>query len=198
MKPKAFILLFCFIVVFLDNEVKGSIVNGSFESHHWLNSPNGLPNHMPDDWYWRNSGATNGHIDFNSWSSNGNCSLYVFASTRSNHKSGDYLEFYQNVDMTGMTELLFDIHLRGGIYTKSYFAVDSQKLWICNQPGTFIDTTIDIKNLSGIHEVSFGVEVFQSYDARADGWTYFDNIRLVPEPATIVLFVLGSCALRKR
>ena len=102
----------------------GAIVNPSFESQHHGPTPNGNWTSvretwgMPDDWPWRNDGNTNAHgirgDDEQGWISHGDWSLYVFASTAGSHFPGHYIEFYQDVDLTGMTELLFDVYLEGG------------------------------------------------------------------------------------
>ena len=209
MKRRVIQIIFATIIFVWVNTSSGAIINPSFESLHEGYMPNGnylsntIYSGMPDDWSWRNFGATNGHVTSPlsnpiDWVSDGGYSLYVFAGIGSNHSVGDFVEFYQDVDMTGMSDLLFDVHLRGGDYTNSYLAIDSQIMWINNQAGTFIDTTIDISNFSGVHEIELGVEVFQDYGWHADGWTYFDNLRLVPEPGTVLLFGLGGLILRRR
>ena len=199
--------LVCIALCFA-NVSTGAIINPSFEFEHDAVMPNGISTSvyptwgMPNDWSWRNSGSTNAHgirsDDSVGWSSHGDWSLYVFASTVESHSPGDYIEFYQSVDMTGMSELLFDVYLAGGTYTNSYVAIDSQKLWIRNQAGTLFDVNLDVSSLSGVHEIELGVEVFQSFGSSADGRTYFDNVRLVPEPATLLLFGLGGLMLRRR
>lgn len=200
-------VLICIVLCYA-NPSDATILNPSFEFEHDALMPNGVSTSvnenwgMPDDWPWRNSGNTNAHgihpTEPEEWNSHGDWSLYVFASTAGVHSTGDYIEFYQSVDMTGMTELLFDVYLEGGTYTNSYVAIDSQKLWVRNQNGTLYDVTLDVSNFTGNHEIELGVEVFQSFGDSADGWTYFDNVRLVPEPATICLLGLGCLLLRKR
>ncbi len=183
----------------------GIIINHSFEFEHDDIMPNGVSTSvysywgMPDAWPWRNSGYTNGHGTSSDWSSDGDWALYVFASDGGNHYVGDYIEFYQSVDLTGMTELLFDVRLLfDGKYTNSYLSIDSQKLWIRNQKGALYDVSVDISSFSGIREIELGVEVFQPFGSGADGLTYFDNIRLIPEPSTILLFTLGAFFLRRK
>ena len=92
-----------------------SIINASFEAETHGLMANGVSTSrheewgQPDDWAWRHSGNANGHgiredyAPFGNrigWSSDGDWSLYVFASTRGNHTPGHFIEFYQNVDLT--------------------------------------------------------------------------------------------------
>jgi len=173
------------------------ILNPSFEFEHGGLMPNGYDISgwvtwgMPDNWAWRNFGNTNGHgvrVDALSsgWSSDGDWSLYIFASTAGGHQPGHYIEFYQFVDLTDVDAIVFDVRLRGGIYTNSYFAVDSQKVWVHNQAGWLPNVIVDVGNFSGIHEIALGVEVFEAFGDTADGWTHFDNIRAVLDPATLL------------
>jgi len=172
-------------------------MNPSFEFEHGGLMPNGYDISgwdtwgMPDNWAWRNFGNTNGHgvrVDALSsgWSSDGDWSLYIFASTAGNHEPGHYIEFYQFVDLTDVDAIVFDVRLRGGIYTNSYFAVDSQKVWVHNQAGWLPNVIVDVGNFSGIRKIALGVEVFEAFGDTADGWTHFDNIRAVLDPATLL------------
>ncbi len=192
--------LFC-IAVCCANASAETVLNPSFEFEHDALMPNGASTSgtswgMPDDWPWRNSGSTNAHgirsSDKVGWSSDGDWSLYVFASTAGSHSAGDYIEFYQSIDMSGITELLFDVKLLGGAHTNSYVAVDSQKLWIHNWAGTHYDVSLDVSSYSGTHEIEVGIEVFEPFGSSADGWTYFDNLRMIPEPRTIALLSLSG------
>jgi hypothetical protein len=193
------------LAFFYSSVGSASIINGSFESETHGLMANGVSTSLheewglPDAWRWRQYGATNGHgirADYApfgnqiGWSSDGNWSLYVFASSADDHSPGQYIEFYQAVDLTGQSILMFDTMLRGGAFTNAYLAIDSQKLWSENQPGTYIDNTIDISAFSGVHDIQIGVEVFREFGDVADGWTYFDNIRSVPEPGTLSLLAL--------
>jgi len=197
------LVLTVLLTICLTNKGFSEIVNPGFEFEHDDLMPNGFSTSfttnwgMPDNWLWRNSGGTNAH-GTTSWSSEGDWSLYVFAST-ANHSTGDYIEFYQSVDLTDVTEILFDVYLEGGTYTNSYVAIGSEKLWIDNEAGTLYDVSLDTSGFSGIYEIKLGVEVFESFGTTADGWTYFDNLRAVPEPGTMLLLSLGGIfIIRKR
>jgi len=206
MKKIVFIIFFVFVLVSVS---KAEILNGSFESGSDGYMPNGVytiyPNwKMPDFWDWRNSGATNGHTrlinspDGPGWSSDGYWSLYMFASTGGSHLPGDYLEFYQEADLTDMTAITFDAYLKGGLHTNSYIAIDSDKLWVTNIAGEYFEESIDISSYTGIHEIVLGVAVFEAFPSDADGWTFYDNISLVPEPATLMFFALGGLMVRRK
>ena len=185
------------------------ISNGSFEDEPDGLMPNGYSTEghanwgMPADWPWRSAGAANAHgihrYDAVGWSSDGDWSIYMFASIASSHYKGDYVEFYQNVDLTGVTEIKFDVLLRGGEHTASYFAVGSDRLWVDSTPGVYYGQSVDVSSYTGLQEISFGVEVFEEFGPTLDGVTYFDNLRAVPEPGCLLLFVAaGFVAWRRR
>jgi len=178
------------------------IVNPSFEYEHDGLMPNGASTEghdswgMPDDWNWRRAGAMNGHAllgeSHSGWCSDGDWGLYLFASSAGPHDPGDYLEFYQTADLTGVAVMTFDVHLTGSAHTDSYVAIDSQKKWVRHAAGTLYGVTIDVSNLSGLHEIELGVEVFEPFGIEADGYTHFDNLIAVPEPITPILFAIGA------
>ena len=134
------------------------------------------------------------------WSSDGDWSLYLYAALNYvdpvTHAVGDYVEFYQEVDLTGVEQLTFDVKLGGGTYTDSYFAIDGQKLWTDNVAGVDYGVAVDVSGYSGVHELQLGVEVFSAFGNSADGWTHFDNI--TPEPGTSSLLILGGLSLLRR
>jgi parallel beta-helix repeat protein len=150
---------------------------------------------MPDNWAWRKLGNTNGHgihSDDSSvgWSSHADWSLYAFISTGS-HSVGDYIEFYQDVDLTGWDELSFDIYRKGSQHVRSYVAIDSQKLWTYElfQRAILVGETIDVSGFSGTHEIRLGVEMTMPTGLeKARGWTYFDNLTLSSGGAMMALF----------
>ncbi len=184
-----------------------TINNPSFEDEPDGTMPNGISTSdtstwgMPADWSWRNQGATNGHgvrfYDPVGWRSDGDWSLYVFASTAGPHVPGDYLEFYQAIDLTDVPAIAFDVNLLGGGHTNSYFAVGQSKLWVNNLGGTHYDVVVDVSTFSGLHEIAVGVEVFEQYGCSADGWTYFDNLRIVPEPGGLLLLAMAAARRRQ-
>lgn len=213
---RLFAVLFSAIILLLGlhaSPVAATLINPSFESQHDALMPNGTFTGrfeewgMPDNWDWRRSGATNAHgmrEDFvgtgnqQHWSSDGDWAIYLFASTAGSHVAGDYIEFFQEVDLAAVAFLIFDAMLKGGTYTDSYLAVDGQKLWTANATGTYLNTRIDLSDFTGVHEIQLGVEVQHAFGRNADGWTYFDNLRPIPAPASLALLLLGLVALGMR
>jgi len=173
-------------------EPLGPLRNASFEIEHADYMPEGgwagpLPwRGMPNHWAWRRQGHVNGHgeallddPDFN-WVSDGDWSLYVFASIFGPHYVDDYLEFYQLADLTGARELLFDAHLKGGTCTAAYVQIDDGTSWSWKNhvAGSYYDQVLDLTGVEGMHEIRLGVRVFADFGAFADGHTFFDNLRL--------------------
>ena len=118
----------------------GPVTNPSFENQTHGRMPNGnyTDGHdtwgMPDDWQWRVSGSVNGH-GFSATAfpaSDGDWFLYLFPSAGT-HLVGDFLEFFQSVDLRDVNSLAFDTRLGGGRYSNTYFAIDTQKVWIENE-----------------------------------------------------------------
>lgn len=199
-----------FLALNLVATATGSVVtNPSFENVHDGAMPYGGSTHgrdhmgMPDDWEWRVSGAMNAH-GLSGTTTDGDWFLYLFAANFGDHSIGDFLEFYQSADLTDVSFVAFDVRLQGGSHTNTYFAIDSQKLWIENEAtlsseGTlsWTEVMIDTSSLSGFHEISIGVEVFEAFGSDPDGWTSIDNI--TPEPSTLTLLgISAGCALRRK
>lgn len=218
-------LVISIVVFWCVGTVQASVItNPGFESGQNGLMPSGKTTQgdefyeMPDDWSWRKEGNMNGHSthqnDAFGWSSEGDWSLYMYAASNRDdpldHFPGNYLEFYQLVDLTNIVRIEFDVLLKPHSYTESdssysYVSIGStevwSKLWSGDEAGTFEDTvTIDTSMLSGVYELALGVEVLESF-IEGDGYTYFDNLIAIPEPLTFSVLCLGSLGLlakRKR
>lgn len=210
------ILLVVSVVVFWGGQaVQASVItNPSFESGQ--NGPMPLSPfttelndryQMPNDWNWAVQGAMNGHgIHKNDkadgwtdedWLSEQDWALYVFAAVDNDnpqiHDTGDYVEFYQMLNLTGVDWISFDAWLLGGSYTNSYVSIDFNKVWSENTEGIYSETIIT-STLSGVHRIALGVEAFADFGVEVDGLTYFDNL-VIPEPCTLFLLGLGGLGL---
>jgi hypothetical protein len=115
--------------------------------------------------------------------------------------AGEYLSVYQPVDLTEQTEVLFDTMLFSPVdwnnFVEAQFAVDNVVLWTEDAAGTYLDKSVDISGLTGIHNIELRMMVVESgaFDSQ---WILWDNVRIIPEPTTLIL-ILGSLPLlRKR
>ena len=150
----------------------------------WLSGPPYAG--MPALWQWRGSGAVNGHgaalIDSPAtyWVSDGDWALYLFAYRFDYHYPGDYLEFYQSIDMTETRAIWFDAYIRQNVYSNvAYVDIDGKRRWRTSSTGERLFQVIDLRELTGVHEIAFGLEVTLEYGLIPDGFTFFDNLRPV-------------------
>jgi hypothetical protein len=165
-----------------------TLLNPSFEDEHDGPMPSGVDTAdfilwgLPDHWEWRRVGELNGHgtrsqVD---WVTDGDWSLYVFAMANRDHLEGDFLEWYQNVDLTFVQYLIFDVKLGHHGHTESYVDVDGEAVWCSDFAAEYLGEVIDLTAYAGHHDVSVGVRVSQTlYGAGADGFTWFDNLQAV-------------------
>jgi hypothetical protein len=198
------------IIVLCIHSTQAVLLNSSFESVYNGITPNGYStvddsqSGLPNDWAWRKQGNMDGFALRGVWSTDGDRCLYMFASNTGPHFTGDYLEFYQPVDLTNISNIVLDLLCDDRAVTNSYLAIDSQKLWISPaslfSDWTIKDLNIDVSSFSGIHELSLGIEMTANISAFADGHTRYDNIRFisVPEPFSLFLLAMGGLLLRRR
>lgn len=205
MKRVVLLLLVVFLFYLSAASPATVITNPSFENCPIGETPTGLNWPMPSGWNWRSVGNVNG-MSYEYWASEGDYSLYLYCQRFKVHQSGDYLEFFQPVNLTDVDSISFDVRFSSPYrYSVPYVSIDGLRLWSKTSSSSEIlkSETIDVSNLTGVREICFGLEVlkpfsYPSYEW-ADGNTNFDNLRLIPEPATLSLLVLGGLPLlRKR
>ncbi len=160
---------------------------GEMPAGGWLQGP--PSSGMPDFWQYRRSGGMNGLgqvYDDRSpapyWVSHGDYALYLFAWVWDSHYPGDFIEFYQTVDLTDVESIWFDAFVKQNDHeSTAYFAVDGDRRWKRDLPVSwkYLNTSVDVRDLTGTHEIALGLEVTQEFGTVADGHTFFDNLRAV-------------------
>lgn len=170
-----------------------TIHNPSFELQSDGIMPNGCPTDisplwgLPDAWNWRRQGATNGHGAMlpQGHPTDGAWSLEMFGMGGGDYVPGDFIEWYQTVDLTQVVEILFDVTLEYHSGAVSYVSVDGQELWSSNDEGTHLDKVVDVSQLAGDHELAVGVRMTEyAFPGHAGGMTYWDNLRPITAVAT--------------
>ena len=173
------------------------ILNPSFEEESDGVMPNGVDTSlhawwgMPDHWQWRSVGNGNGHAiryPNSGWVTDGDWVLSMFTMVDLPHEAGDFLEWYQTVDLSGVDAIFFDAILPsyGRAHTLSYLSVDGQDLWSSNLPGEYLGVLVDVADLEGPHELALGVRVVDDFQGGglASGTTYWDNLQVSGPVAT--------------
>ena len=106
--------------------------------------------------------------------------LYLFAYRFGDHLAGDHLQFHQNVDLTNVDAIWFDVCMRLNEYgCKSFVSVDGRELWSHNVVGVHLNQAIDVHDFVGRHVLAVGLRIPVPFGQEADGHTYFDNLRVV-------------------
>jgi len=211
MKKTVIISMSIVFFVFTLN-VQAIILNPGFESVYQGTTPGGNFTgaystwNMPYDWSWRKQGYMEGFSLSASAHTEGAHSLYLFASNVASHYTGDFLEYFQHVDLTETQTILFDVsfYTAQPEFTTSYVAIGSQKVWVRDNTvydQTLYDVPVDVSSFTGFHELTFGIEVYKDYEVHnSDGHINFDNLRTIeiPEPCTLLTLALGFGFVRRR
>ncbi|UCC21516.1 MAG: PEP-CTERM sorting domain-containing protein [Planctomycetota bacterium] len=144
------------------------------------------------------------------WSSEGSYSLVLSSYPYATFSQGDYISVSQAFDLTGITDIIFDVRL-DTTYNDPFDPDQRQAKVLLNGDtywastgtspdirGEYFDESIDVSALSGVYNLELRLE------SQVDGYTYinylayWDNLRAVPEPATILLLGLGAVISRKK
>ena len=188
MQPPVRIVTACLVLNLLAlPAIAQVILNPSFEEESDGLMPNGANTDgnsdwgMPDHWSWRGVGHCNGHGQRGpqGWATDGEWCLYMFAMVNYDHFQGDFLEWYQDVDLTNIDAIFFDVRLGTHNHTAAYFAVDGQALWSSSSTGEYHEVFIDVTGYNGLHEIAAGVMLLENFDGpSADGHTWWDNLQV--------------------
>jgi hypothetical protein len=186
--------------ILLTASASGNIINPSFEDdpapQDWI-TPTGWSLHDSDDFGegTDTSFATDGINNYRFWS-------FVYEGC----SAGSYESIYQTVNLTGITKILFDVRLSCHFYGnpckfqdyKAEFLVDGTPYWTQTAEGTYLNQSIDISALSGLHTIELRQECVKNETYDPSCWTEWDNLRAIPEPATICLLGLGVLGLLRQ
>lgn len=132
----------------------------------------------------------------------------IYSIYQSSFVAGQFGEFSQEVDLTGVSTLIFDAALDSfdgseqnawNTQFEATFRIGSDTEWSANTHGEFDDVTIDVSGLTGLHTIAFRNTALTDGYARASNWFMFDNLRTsanpVPLPAGLLLMLPGLVGL---
>jgi hypothetical protein len=169
----------------------GSILNPDFEGDSgWTFYDNGE--------YWTGEYST-------AWASQGSRSYMIHIPPSGggcgNFPGGHtYGEFSQDVDLTGVGRIIFDLNTFGIWYNPQWTdSMHSAEVWIGNtqvyyrekEIGTFLDQSFSTFGYSGINKLTFRMQGHSQFCYTNDRGLYIDNIRMVDPVASFLPMVIN-------
>ena len=163
------------------------VLNPSFETTY-MGTP--FPRTLPQNWYHVDHASFNSHCN-NSWSTDGIMSVALLSRMNKAVNPGDYQNFYQYVDLTGIGAIKFDVRLQAlpsGAFEhfEAEFLVDGVALWTQNTAGLYLDQQVNVSAMTGYHCIEIRNTAVESGTfAQAAYWTQWDNLRLIERPKVV-------------
>ena len=120
--------------------------------------------------------------------------LWTYWST---HAAGDYIQISQSVDLTGAGTLMFDGVLsnwNGGTWGNAIRAemrIDGVTRWTATAAGAYVNQSVDVSALTGVHSVEFRSEVINPGNDQSQ-WFCIDNIRTLAPSGYVAVGTLTS------
>ncbi len=133
------------------------------------------------------------------WSTDGTLSAGLFSLMNRPVGRGKHQSFYQDVDLTGIGTIEFDVRLRAlpsGVFQHceaSLFVypvlfspfVDRVPLWSQNVDGVYLNQQVKVMGMAGLHRIELRITALDSGTYPVAYWTLWDNVRLIKGPITI-------------
>ncbi len=171
------------IVMMWSGVCTADVLNPSFELMNVVTGHGAVPT------YWRRVD----HPSFNSyctlsWRTDGIVSAALLSrltnGTAYNFIPGDYQAFWQDVDLTGIGRIKFDVQLvalpSGDFdHFEAALYVGSERLWVKTVSGVYLDQEVDVSHVTGWRCVGLRLTARDSGTFSTSYWAQWDNIRLV-------------------
>jgi len=167
--------------------------NGSFEQSYTVTP---YPDSVPQ--YWRLANLD--YTMFGSqvtyvWKTESSRSAGLFSRYGRSFAAGSRRGIYQQVDLTGMAAIAFDVRLAAyGSTTFTTFdnfeaalLVDEVPLWRQSADGTYLNQRADVRGLSGLHRVELRITAKTGGQFNAAYWAQWDNLRMVKMPEETII-----------
>ncbi len=167
-----------------DTSMTGVITNAGFETAgDWSYYESD-----PDFWYYLPRTSPQ-------WHTEGSASLYCYNSWRGYYVAGDYLALSQDVDLTGVAQIRFDVKLDGGSAAPEgcfgiSVRVDGTEEWGETGYAEYLDQVIEVSALSGVRTVEIRQEALKRHTSGSGKtvWSWWDNFRAYgPGPPPVVI-----------
>ncbi len=134
------------------------------------------------------------------WSTDGVLSVGLFSVMNKTVSRGKYESLYQDVDLTGISNVEFDVglrafprgvfgHFQASLHVYPVFPippfVDRVPLWSQNVDGVYLDQQVKVAGMTGRHRIELRITALDSGTYSVAYWSLWDNIRLIKGPVTI-------------
>jgi hypothetical protein len=163
------------------------VLNPSFETTY-MGTP--YPRTLPQNWYHVDHASFNSYCN-HSWSTDGIMSVALLSRINKAVNPGDYQNFYQYVDLTGIGAIKFDVRLQAlpsGAFEhfEAAFLVDGVALWTQNTAGLYLDQQVNVSAMTGYHCIEMRNRAVDAGTfPQTAYWTQWDNLRLIERPKVV-------------
>lgn len=163
---------------------QAKIANPGFESaRSWYS----VPRYACYPFYWSRSTTRPGFAlgTTEAWNSEGNRSARIYGCYNQAVTAGDYMSFYQTVDLTGISSIVFDVKLAAfpwGLFKdfEAALLVEDQVLWSRTDDGSYKDVKVDVSRFSGRCRIELRCTAqVSTVRLGASYHTLWDNLRTV-------------------
>ena len=169
---------------------QGQIANPGFED---ARSEHSLPYYACYPNFWSRTPTRPGFALGTSedWSTEGVRSARIYGCYNQAVTAGDYMGFYQNVNLTEISSIVFDARLAAfpsGLFQdfEAVFLVEDQVLWSQTEDGLYEDVAVDVSGFSGWCRVELRCQALVSTTHLGAAYhTQWDNLRTIEGPTFI-------------
>lgn len=120
--------------------------------------------------------------------------FYMWTGHRDVLTEGTYINLYQSVDLTAITEVIFDAALYAPFgwehVAEAQFLVDDTVLWNATLDDVYLDQAVDVRHYSGVGVIELRLRATESGISNSH-WVLWDNFRAIPEPTSVAMILLS-------
>ena len=162
------------------------VLNPSFETTY-MGTP--YPRTLPQSWYHADHASFNSYST-NSWSTDGTLSAALLTRVNKPVSPGEFQNFYQFVDLTGIGAIQFDVRLvapASGAFEhfEASFLVDGVALWTQNAAGVYLNQQVSTSGMTDWHSIEMRIAAVDAGTFTLPYSTQWDNVRLIEAPKTV-------------